>query len=49
MKNTNSTTTLKLRAHSIRNLTAAELRLANGGKWWPTQPPHSSKCPTPTG
>ena len=27
----NTTATLKLRAHSIRNLTAAELRVANGG------------------
>jgi hypothetical protein len=29
--NTNRNNTLKLRARSIRNLTAAELRVANGG------------------
>jgi hypothetical protein len=31
MKNTTTKPTLALRAHSIRNLTAAELRIAHGG------------------
>ena len=37
----NTTATLKLRAHSIRNLTAAELRVAHGGKSFDGTNPHS--------
>ena len=38
MKNTTKRT-LALRAHNIRNLTAAELRAAHGGVWAPLPEP----------
>ena len=38
----NTKATLKLRAHSIRNLTAAELRAAHGGKSFDGTNPHSA-------